>query len=98
MMGHFGVESFHQIDCTDTDNQKQSNKIMHMKHKAKTNTKNCPSTDIKIQKPGLVTVYDKLPVLSATLKPDMGFVKVGLCSFLSVCVCYEGWHTCLSLL
>ena len=43
LRGHFGDESFQAINCTGTDNQKQSNTTLHTPETQKRNRKNCPS-------------------------------------------------------
>ena len=43
IIGHFGDESFQAINCTGTDNQKQSNTTLHTPETQKRNRKNCPS-------------------------------------------------------
>ena len=42
-MGHFGDESFQAINCTGTDNQKQSNTTLHTPETQKRNRQNFPS-------------------------------------------------------
>ena len=43
IIGHFGDESFQAINCTGTDNQKQSNTTLHTPETQKRNRENCPS-------------------------------------------------------
>ena len=43
IIGHFGDESFQAINCTGTDNQKQSNTTLHIPVSQKKNRENCPS-------------------------------------------------------
>ena len=56
IIGHFGDESFQAINCTGTDNQKQSNTTLHTPETQKRNRKKLPYL-IKQSKPWFGTAF-----------------------------------------
>jgi len=63
LISHFGDESFRAVNCAGTDNWQQRNTITRATQTQKNSTRELviAKRNIKLQNPGLVTLYDIQP-------------------------------------